>query len=430
MDKGLPLKYKVYTKKNKLYVVIDYKDEETGKRKKKWLATGLNADAKKREVNAVAKNVAADFYKRLSGQTENDNKTKTVTEKADQTESSVPFSSESVSAEKGYEFTEFMYIWLESVKPRVARSTYNSYKTKIRGIEKYFKGKNVYLSQLKPLDIQGFYNYLYSKGSSGNNIKHYHVNIHNALKYAVNIDLISTNPSEKVDLPRVEKYEATFYNKDELKQLFKVFKGDRLEPIVYIAAFYGLRRSEIIGLKWNAIDFKEKTIKICLKVVSEFGSGKERLICESKLKTAASKRVLPLIPYIEKLLIKRMEEKEYYSKMLRSGYDHTYDEFVCCDNFGKLITPEFATNHFRYMVETNGLRKLRLHYLRHSCASLLLANGISMKAIQDWLGHSTFNVTANFYSHLDYHSRIESAETIAKVLGGEVEDDEDKKSSQ
>lgn len=97
MDKGLPLKYKVYTKKNKLYVVIDYKDEETGKRKKKWLATGLNADAKKREVNAVAKNVAADFYKRLSGQTENDSKAKTVTEKADQTEASVPFSSESVS---------------------------------------------------------------------------------------------------------------------------------------------------------------------------------------------------------------------------------------------------------------------------------------------------------------------------------------------
>lgn len=96
--------------------------------------------------------------------------------------------------------------------------------------------------------------------------------------------------------------------------------------------------------------------------------------------------------------------------MLKSGYDHAYDEFVCCDNFGKLITPEFTSNHFRYIIKKNGLRRLRFHDLRH-------ANGVSMKAIQDQLGQSTFNVTANFYSHLDYHSRVESAETIAKVFG-------------
>ena len=78
------------------------------------------------------------------------------------------------------------------------------------------------------------------------------------------------------------------------------------------------------------------------------------------------------------------------------------------------------------MIKKHGLRKLRSHDLRHSCASLLLANGESMKAIQDWLGHSTFNVTANFYSHLDYSSRISSAETIARVLGDDEDDQNEK----
>lgn len=78
-------------------------------------------------------------------------------------------------------------------------------------------------------------------------------------------------------------------------------------------------------------------------------------------------------------------------------------------------------------MKRNNLKKLHFHDLRHSCASLLLANGVSMKAIQEWLGHSTFNVTANFYSHLKYKSKIESAETIAKVLGGESKEEAEDK---
>jgi integrase len=200
-----------------------------------------------------------------------------------------------------------------------------------------------------------------------------------------------------------------------------------MELVLYIGAYYGLRRSEIVGLKWDAIDFDQKTITICRKVISEFGTGKEVIICESELKTAASKRTLPLIPQIEKMLLEHRETLSNYKKLLKSGFDDTYSDYVCCDNFGKLITPEFVSNHFRYIVQREGLRKLRFHDLRHSCASLLLANGVPMKAIQDWLGHSTFNVTANFYSHLDYNSKIASAETISKVFGGITKEEEENK---
>lgn len=138
----------------------------------------------------------------------------------------------------------------------------------------------------------------------------------------------------------------------------------------------------------------------------------------------ASVRTLPLIPHIEKMLKKRMMLEMQYSQILKSDFDRTFDGFVCRDNTGAIITPEYVTRHFKMIIKKFNLRPLRFHDLRHSCASLLLASGVSMKAIQDWLGHSTFNVTANFYSHLDYQSRVSSAEVIANALGDEAETEE------
>lgn len=143
------------------------------------------------------------------------------------------------------------------------------------------------------------------------------------------------------------------------------------------------------------------------------------LEAEKRPATAEEKEILSKYGRRDRLVV-----GQYYSKLLGKDFDREYDGFVCRDNFGKLITPNFVTSHFKYIIQKNKLKHIRFHDLRHSCASLLLANGISMKAIQEWLGHSTFNVTANFYSHLDFHSKVESAETIAKVLGGDSADTE------
>ena len=90
-----------------------------------------------------------------------------------------------------------------------------------------------------------------------------------------------------------------------------------------------------------------------------------------------------------------------------------------------MITPNYVTQHFHYVVTKNGMKHLRFHDLRHSYASLLLANDIPMKAIQEWLGHSNFAITVNLYSHLEYNAKVNSAETIARVLGGKSEDKSD-----
>lgn len=330
---------------------------------------------------------------------------------------------------KDFKFTDFLFYWLDSIKATIAYTSYNGYRINLNLIKKYFDElyPNLLLTELTALQIQKFYNDMYNEGKTGNTVKHYHANIHKALKYAVKMDLLIANPADKVELPKLEKYRASFYSKEEINKLLKVFEGDRMELVVNIAAYYGLRRSEVIGLKWDAIDFEKGTLSVCRKVTSINADGHEQLRVDETLKTEASVRTLPLIPHIEKMLKERLKLEMQYSQMLKGDFDRTFDGFVCRDNTGAIITPEYATRHFKEVVKKYKLRPLRFHDLRHSCASLLLANGVSMKAIQDWLGHSTFNVTANFYSHLDYKSRISSAEVISNALGDEEDENEGEK---
>ncbi|MBR3046561.1 MAG: site-specific integrase [Oscillospiraceae bacterium] len=407
-------------------MVFDFKDDN-GERRRKWVSTGLSEKCTKKALAAKVEEIIGAFYEDfLSGKA-----TKAKHKRADRTVVSAEALAEGVAVRAGNcLFVDFLSHWLDTVKPAIAYTTYCGYIGYIEKISTYFNEKypELLLCEITPLQIQQFYNDLYNSGLTGNTVKHYHANIHKALKYAVKMDMLESNPADKVELPKLEKYKACFYSKEELNKLLAVFKGDRMELVVHIAAYYGLRRSEVIGLKWDAIDFEKKTIKICRKVTSQTGSGHEEIMVDNTLKTEASVRTLPLIPHIERMLIEQQQKEEMYSKLLKSDFDRTHEGFVCRDPYGKLITPNFVTDHFKNMIKKHGLRRLRFHDLRHSCASLLLANGESMKAIQDWLGHSTFNVTANFYSHLDYTSRISSAETIARVLGDD-EDEENEKTA-
>ena len=112
------------------------------------------------------------------------------------------------------------------------------------------------------------------------------------------------------------------------------------------------------------------------------------------------------------MLLEKKELEAHFKKVCGSSYDKEFEGFICRDSFGKLISPEYVTTRFHYVITKHGLRHLRFHDLRHSCASLLLANDIPMKAIQEWLGHSNYAITANLYSHLEYNAKVISAETI------------------
>ena len=198
----------------------------------------------------------------------------------------------------------------------------------------------------------------------------------------------------------------------ELKELFDSIKDDPLELVIHITAFYGLRRSEVLGLKWSAIDFENKMININHKVVR---AGKI-ILGKNKMKNKTSNRTLPLIPHIEEILIKAKAQQEQNKKLFGNTYNKKYLDYVCVDPMGKLLRPDYITQHFRRIQNNHNLKQIRFHDLRHSCASLMLANNVPMKQIQEWLGHSTFQTTADIYSHLEYSSKLSSANAISNAL--------------
>lgn len=127
-------------------------------------------------------------------------------------------------------------------------------------------------------------------------------------------------------------------------------------------------------------------------------------------------RTLPLVPdFREKLLVVK-DEQEGNCLLCGRSYNKEFLGYLCVDEMGNLIKPGYVTTAFPLLLERNGLRKIRYHDLHHSCASLLLANGVSMKQIQEWLGHSDFSTTANIYAHLDYSSKLSSAEAMVQGL--------------
>ncbi len=137
------------------------------------------------------------------------------------------------------------------------------------------------------------------------------------------------------------------------------------------------------------------------------------------MKNKSSRRTKPLIPAVEKILLEHKAKQEEYMKLFGNSYSKEYLDYVCVDPLGNLLKPDFVTEHFGHLLKENNLKKIRFHDLSHTCASLLLANGISMKQIQEWLGHSDFSTTANLYVHLEYDTKLQSAEMMAKVIGNE-----------
>ncbi len=316
-----------------------------------------------------------------------------------------------------YLFTEYLDMWLDFVKPSVAASTFSGYRNCIKVIKRHFEPLNLKLTELKPIHIQEFYTKRLADGVKASTVIHYHANIHKALRHAVKMELIQDNPSDKVDRPKKESFTGNFYSENEVRQLFKAFDGDECELCVHIGAFYGLRRSEIIGLKWDAVDFENKTVTIKHKVTEALNDeGKYELVIEDKLKNEASHRTMPLIPHIEAMLLEEKEKQDKYRKLCGKSYSKEFDGYICRKATGELIKPNYFSDHFKWMLKKHNLRKIRLHDVRHTCASLMLKNGVQMKQIQEWLGHSSFNTTANIYSHLDYSSKVASAETIERVL--------------
>ena len=296
------------------------------------------------------------------------------------------------------------------------KTTFSSYTQMVKGkIAPYFRNTGLTLDGIQAKHIQSFYLHELKTVSPGTVI-HYHANIHKALKYAVKMDLIPFNPADKVERPKKQRYIADYYRQEELERLLEASKDHPYSLLIQTAAFYGLRRGEVVGLKWDAIDFEQGTISVKRTVTSTIIDGKYQEFEQQSAKTKSSLRTLPLIGSFREYFMQVKEAQELNKQVCGNCYNYEYYGFVFVDELGERMRVEYLTNAFPKFLESHGLRRMRFHDLRHSCASLLLANGVPLKHIQEWLGHSDFTTTANIYAHLDYKSKITSAQAMETGL--------------
>lgn len=381
-------------KNGMFYVVLNYRDEN-GKRKTPWISTNLPVKGNKKRAENFMMDVRRNFVP-----------------------PNVQRIEEREAMQKGdILFTDFLLKWLRVAKSTVKLTTYASYEMMAtRIIIPYFETLNIKLKELTTEDIQEFYSTQLERVSA-NTVIHYHAVIHRALKYAVKIKTIQSNPAVNVERPRKEKFIGSFYDKKEINTLFDIIQGHPLEVAIKLAAFYGLRREEIIGLKWTAIDFENNTLTIQHTVTECNLDGKHIEVASDTAKTDSSLRTMPLVTNFRAMLLAKKEKQEHYRKICGRSYCKEYLDYIFVNEMGERWKPRYLSDGFKRILEQNGLRRIRFHDLRHTCASLLLANNVPMKKIQEWLGHSEFSTTANIYAHLDYQSKISSAEAMLTGLG-------------
>ena len=444
-------------KKGFYYVVLSYYNNN-GKRRVKYFSTGLPEKGNKRKAEAELARIRSEFV---------------PPQEVGELASDMPFA-------------DYLLEWLEIVKVRVKATTFSSYEQMVKSvIEPYFRKKAVTLQGLEARHIQQFYSEKL-KTVKPNSVIHYHAVIHQALKYAMKTDLVTQNVAMKVDRPKKNDYQPVFLDAEELQHLFEVVKGTKLELPVLVAAFYGLRRGEVCGLKWDAIDFERGTITIrhtvtslqvdgktkmyaqdsaktkssmrTLPLVGSFAEyfkevkaaqevnkkvcglkwdaidfergtitirhtvtslqvdGKTKMYAQDSAKTKSSMRTLPLVGSFAEYFKEVKSAQELNKKICGNCYNYEYDGYVFVDELGDLMRPEYLTSYFPQYIQKHGCKRMRFHDLRHSCASLLLANGVPLKQIQEWLGHSDFSTTANIYAHLDYTSKLSSAKAMVSGM--------------
>ena len=374
-------------KNGRYYAVLNYRNAG-GQRKTKWVALGLPEKGNKRKAEAELARLRAEF---------------------EPPKEVGVLSSDML-------FADYLLEWLEIAKGRLAVATYSSYAAMIkRPVGPYFRQRNLTLRELEARHLQMFYSEMLRKVKP-NTVIHYHAIIHSALKYAVKTDMLVQNVADKVDRPKKNSFQPVFLSAEEMQKMFEALRGTKLELPVLVAAFYGFRRGEVLGLKWDAIDFERGTISIKRTVTFTKADGTYREVEQQSAKTKSSLRTLPLVGSFRDYFMQVKEAQELNKKVCGNCYNYEYDGFVFVDEMGERMKMNYLTSAFPKFLERHGLRRMRFHDLRHSCASLLLANGVPLKHIQEWLGHSDFTTTANIYAHLDYSSKITSAQAMENGL--------------
>lgn len=384
-------------KKGMYYAVLYLEDDKTGKKKHKWVSTGIPvAGNNKRVANRELQAIINQYRVREPAKAE-----------------AIPDGPQSPY------FADYLYTHLDELKDSVDEITLQGYKSYVDlHIAPFFSNLKIRVHEVSFTHIDDYVklksdNAEPKKNLSTSSLRKHMVVIKGALMRGLKDNYRSMQeplPTDFVKLPKTDsRYTGGFYTLEQVQELMRVVKGESIEPAIYIAVCFGLRRSEICGLKWDAIDFKQDTL-----IVKRTKVKVTETVEKERTKNTSSKRTLPLSQESKQFFLDLHNKQQEQKKFFGDQYQDT--DYVCRWPDGRPLEPDYITHRFRKVLENNGLQIINLHALRHTTASLLLKMDFSIKDIGDFLGHSNYNTTANIYAHLDQGRKKTMSNSLSKSI--------------
>ena len=386
-------------RKGKYYVVVSYYVD--GYRLQDTKSTGISITShKKREAEKIKDRLIQEKEKEL----------------------------EQLAREKNsHSFAECFERWIDYKSTQIECTTAWGYKSKSKTIIEYFREKDFKIEELEPKDLLTYYEWALENGrrnvynenmSTGLNrrtVRDQSALIKGFLNDAVIEGIISTNPADKVQVPRVKENntkEIAFMDIEQSEAFLKFVKSDPLFEKLYciskIGLFYGCRRSEILGLKWSAIDFEKGAIVINHTIVRNEDGVEYR----DNVKTESSYRYLPLLEIVKYDLLELMKRQKETGIYDKNGYVFRWED-------GRTYDPDYITKLFKKAVKRCDAvpENMTFHGLRHSCCAILFEKGWDLGKVQNWLGHSDITVTANIYNHVSRKWRNKHGKMVDEMFG-------------
>lgn len=309
---------------------------------------------------------------------------------------------------------DYLTDWINNyVELQLRKTSANGYK---RNIEKHiipYLG-NIELQNLTANHIDDFYTYKQKSGRldgkgglSQKSLLYIHRVFYEALEHAVRKHIIPRNVVKDITYKfKPKKFRNDIYDSQEIIQLLNSVRDTYMEVAVALGGIYGMRRGEILGLKWSDIDFDNKVISINRQLVPVNNSMEFE-----DPKSEESIRTLPMTDEIIEILQRRKKQQEEQIQIMQGHYQDK--EMIVCNDDGTLIDPRNFSKRFSSILNKHNMKHIRFHDLRHTCATLMLNSDIDLKLISNWLGHSSIGITSDIYVKVVTGSKRQMAEKMS-----------------
>ncbi|MBS5704383.1 MAG: site-specific integrase [Butyricicoccus pullicaecorum] len=313
-------------------------------------------------------------------------------------------------------FLEEMKKWLDTIMVHeVKKPTLDQYQYAFSGrIAKFAPFKKLKMKDLTSALLKEFVTYENQLGLDPDTVRKDFSNISKFLEYLWRLELIHENLAKRGTKPRKKRKQQDVYTLDELNKLLELFKDDPIYLYVMLAANYGMRRSEICGLKWDAVDLKNGYLDVRATGVVDCG----KVIYSDSTKSKSSRRRLPLSKSVSDAL--KMERFKQQQNKAKFGSEYKDNGFVCCWTDGSPLRPDYISNHYKKVILKKGFRFVRLKNLRNTAATVLHNQGFDVKNIQGLLGHADVQTTANIYVCFDEQNMHGMVDTLSDALRPKV----------